>query len=693
MKLSKGVFVFVVLIVVLAFDSCRHKQQSLDAEKIAYVDGLNKVSFLNRYKDPALGVKMADSALVYIADSLPGYTDGLMRAMNNKAFSSYLLSDYEGVDSSLVRVPLANSSNGDIEVTISKLLEARMAQRQCEIARSFEILDDIDNSRILDDYQDNYLFNFAQAEYYITQLILNYYYRNGSQIDGRQLLAEIEEKRTGLRCDYAQDMALNYAMAHSYYRLCDSLEEKEQAELLHRALELCIESFRLMADEKTYCDYQMADFLQLMAFIFSDEHLGPIAVADSLSDVVRFTYSLDTLPESLSERATLFAEMLFEESAEMFWQLEDPYQRLGAAVATAGFALSIGDTAWAHEYYTRVLTDSTMLDHFAPKFEAMLYSGLINSHYPGSEADYQRWFESEIEILAYISGNQKADFLLQQELKSSQTRGRYYLVFAIIVTLLLVALVVLFFLLRRKTRALAKETAQLQASKQKDVERIANVETCLSVLRHDINPFFSYLQNKKLPEELRQEVLERLVRTFDNIKHWTNISIPSGLQFRATRFALNEVLDQVRDHIVNLHPESVSVRFQDTPIRIWGDRQLMGILLRNLVSNALNHTEKGEVVVSAQKWEEDRRFVLVEVSDTGCGMTAEEVEDLFRTDKKPKENPNGKGYGFGLILARYIIKQHDDNTLRGCRIWAESEVGKGSRMRFLVALDDNPTEE
>ena len=183
MKLSKGVFVFVVLIVVLAFDSCRHKQQSLDAEKIAYVDGLNKVSFLNRYKDPALGVKMADSALAYIADSLPGYSDGLMRAMNNKAFSSYLLSDYEGVDSSLVLVPLANSSNGDIEVTISKLLEARMAQRQCEIARSFEILDDIDNSRILDDYQDNYLFNFAQAEYYITQLIINSYYILGSSLN------------------------------------------------------------------------------------------------------------------------------------------------------------------------------------------------------------------------------------------------------------------------------------------------------------------------------------------------------------------------------------------------------------------------------------------------------------------------------------------------------------------------------
>ena len=42
-------------------------------------------------------------------------------------------------------------------------------------------------------------------------------------------------------------------------------------------------------------------------------------------------------------------------------------------------------------------------------------------------------------------------------------------------------------------------------------------------------------------------------------------------------------------------------------------------------------------------------------------------------------------HGFGLILCRYIVKKHDDNTRRGCRIWVESEEGKGTTMHVRLA--------
>ena len=191
----------------------------------------------------------------------------------------------------------------------------------------------------------------------------------------------------------------------------------------------------------------------------------------------------------------------------------------------------------------------------------------------------------------------------------------------------------------------------------------------------------SYLDDQDLPQrELVIEVLEQLLRTFANIKSWTNLSIPSGLQFQRSEFPLDEVFDSVRATSMNPRPVQVALQFVPSELTVDGDRQLVEILLRNLVNNALRCTEAGSVTVSATE-ADDLRFVHITVSDTGCGMDADTLENLFRADKTPSSG----GHGFGLILCKYIIKRHDDNTLRGCRIWAESTTGEGTTMHLLLA--------
>ena len=191
-------------------------------------------------------------------------------------------------------------------------------------------------------------------------------------------------------------------------------------------------------------------------------------------------------------------------------------------------------------------------------------------------------------------------------------------------------------------------------------------------------------------EEMRQEVLDQLLRTFSNIKSWTNLSIPKGLQFQASVFPLNDVFDSVAASCVRLEHD-VDLVIYPTTLNINGDRQLTEILLRNLVNNALQHTTEGKVSVYAELLPEDNRFVHIEVQDTGTGMDEETIDNLFRADKKVN-NPDPDaphGSGFGLILCKYIIKRHDDNTLRGCRIWAESEPGQGSTFHCLLAGSGN----
>jgi signal transduction histidine kinase len=314
----------------------------------------------------------------------------------------------------------------------------------------------------------------------------------------------------------------------------------------------------------------------------------------------------------------------------------------------------------------------------APKMEVGYFDVLIRSRLATEPDEVRVWYEHRAELQDYIARNEQEDFALQQSLATAQRRSRWMTSTAVGFGALALVLLVLTGLLWFAARRLRREKRQLEEAKRRDVERIANVETTLSVLRHDVSPFMGYLANPDLTPELRDEVLGQLLRTFDNIKNWTSLSIPSGLAFSRTNFPLQEVFDDVQRQV--LSPSAgVGLHFVPTPLHVTGDRLLVTILLRNLINNALQHTGAGSVTVSAQA---DGEMVDIMVSDTGSGMTAEQVEALFRADRTL---PAGSEHGFGLILCRYIIKKHDDLTRRGCRIWAESEPGRGTTMHVRLS--------
>ncbi|MBP3763885.1 MAG: DUF5112 domain-containing protein [Bacteroidales bacterium] len=608
-------------------------------------DGINREAFLCRYRDPMRCIELSDSALRYIQDSLPGYVDGQLRACNNKAFAYFLMSDYSNartmldMEDKLAHLRQASMQNGDIEWVIHQLVAARLLQRNCQLADSYRLLYNVEKSGVLEHSRDNILYSYAQSEYYITLLTLNYHYRDGKEADVRTLLAEVEELRPQLQVDYAQDMALNYALAYGWQSAGESLTALEYCDLNYGILELAGPDL-----------YHLANTMQMEA------------------------YALRSLPGEVPPDTVL---ALYDEARRTFFDYGDPYQMLGGVTSTARYALLVSDTSTAH----RVLREwldmrGTWPPFSAPKMEVGLFDVLLRSRMASTPDEARRWYEHYVELQDYIKQNEQEDFALQQHLETLGRRSRWMTRTAMVVSLLLVALAVLTALLWFSFRRLRREKQQLEEAKRRDVERIANVETCLSVMRHDISPFIGYLRNPSLAPELRSEVLEQLLRTFDNIKNWTSLSIPSGLTFSPSTFPLQEVLDEVGRQVVS-PAEGVSLRVEPTPLHLWGDRLLVTILLRNLVNNALQHTSLGSVTLSAAK--EENGMVQLTVADTGSGMAAGQLEALFRADR-----PDGD-HGFGLILCRYIVKKHDDHTRRGCKIWAESEVGKGTRMHVLLA--------
>lgn len=109
-----------------------------------------------------------------------------------------------------------------------------------------------------------------------------------------------------------------------------------------------------------------------------------------------------------------------------------------------------------------------------------------------------------------------------------------------------------------------------------------------------------------------------------------------------------------------------------------GDQRWLGLVLDNLVSNALKFTRPGgKVTVEAG---DKGEFLMVAVSDDGIGVPPQDREKIFERFYRASNRGevNAPGTGLGLAIAREVVAKH------GGKIWFDSETGKGSTFRFVV---------
>jgi PAS domain S-box-containing protein len=141
--------------------------------------------------------------------------------------------------------------------------------------------------------------------------------------------------------------------------------------------------------------------------------------------------------------------------------------------------------------------------------------------------------------------------------------------------------------------------------------------------------------------------------------------------------SLQPLMEQKRQSLTLELPE-------DLP-QVMADRDRVAQIMTNLLSNAHKYTlEGGAVTVRAQASEDE---VQVEVSDTGVGMTREELDKLFAKFFRA-QNPatqNIGGTGLGLNIVRSLVEK------QGGRIWVTSEPMKGSTFSFTIPTDGAST--
>ena len=104
-------------------------------------------------------------------------------------------------------------------------------------------------------------------------------------------------------------------------------------------------------------------------------------------------------------------------------------------------------------------------------------------------------------------------------------------------------------------------------------------------------------------------------------------------------------------------------------------RQILIILVDNAIKFS---SDGGAVTIQARVLQEDPRLLIIDVSDTGCGITLETAERIFeRMYQVPGSAwTSRKGLGLGLYICKELV------TRQGGQIWVKSRPEKGSTFSF-----------
>ena len=151
-------------------------------------------------------------------------------------------------------------------------------------------------------------------------------------------------------------------------------------------------------------------------------------------------------------------------------------------------------------------------------------------------------------------------------------------------------------------------------------------------------------------------------------------------------------LEKVMENVSNLVSEKTAAKGLElifniekgTPNYLLGDPLRLGQILVNYANNAVKFTEQGEIIVSAKVVEETDHDCLIRfaVSDTGIGLTQEQIGKLFQSFQQADMSTSRKygGTGLGLAISKKLAE------LMGGAVGVESEYGKGSTFWFTARL-------
>jgi two-component system, sensor histidine kinase and response regulator len=242
-----------------------------------------------------------------------------------------------------------------------------------------------------------------------------------------------------------------------------------------------------------------------------------------------------------------------------------------------------------------------------------------------------------------------------------------------------------------------EQTAELE--KQKNLLEILNStkDKFFSIISHDLkNPFSVLLNMTDLLidsyESMNSQEIGKIIQTIsktvkytydllENLLLWSRSSTDT-IQYIPQN---NDITKLILETIILVKSQAdtknitLDININDTK-KAYFDYNMIKTVSRNLITNAIKFSyENSKISIKIEDY--DYKYYIISVADTGVGIPQDKLDKLFKigeTDISSKGTKNETGTGLGLILCKEFIDKHN------CKIWAESEMGKGTTFFFTL---------
>ena len=217
-----------------------------------------------------------------------------------------------------------------------------------------------------------------------------------------------------------------------------------------------------------------------------------------------------------------------------------------------------------------------------------------------------------------------------------------------------------------------------------------------SVVSHDLNSplqtmqgFANLLKGKQgLDEEVETSIgyiLESTQRMSTMVNELLKDTLSAEKIDRSQTVNTNTLMDEiVRGLSEAIESSNAMINYNNLP-EVWTDPILLGRVFQNLIENSIKYSKVGispEIAISAKVQDGEVTFVL---NDNGRGIPHSKVKQLFTMFERLDPSEGIQGHGIGLATCRKIIERF------GGKIWAESEVDKGTTFYFRIPSHSEKT--